>query len=264
MTFLPAATPLGDSGLRRGLAGQLVDELLGQRAVLGVVQLLADAASRPSAWPGPPPCPCTSAMALSFSSWICRRGLGLELLGLLARSWPSAPRGTSPSSAWFLRIISAASRRASAMAVFCSASSFSASARSRLADSMALVICFSRSSTRSRMGPHAFRRSTMATMMKVTSVQKMRPGRTSVKLEASEEQGSAWGSSQVLERRRQVRQEQPGPRSAKHPRRRVERGALARSWSARRMQMTSANSVAPSMSAAAMIIVVRMSPPADG
>jgi hypothetical protein len=46
---------------------------------------------------------------------------------------------------------------------------------------MALAICFSRSSTRARMGPHAFQRSTKNTRMKVMRVQKMRPERISRK-----------------------------------------------------------------------------------
>ena len=68
------------------------------------------------------------------------------------------------------------------MAVFCSPSSFSASARSRLALSMALVMLFSRPSTADSSGPHANLRRMMSTMMNVIHVQMIRPGLTSVKL----------------------------------------------------------------------------------
>ncbi len=67
------------------------------------------------------------------------------------------------------------------MAVFCSASSFSASARSRLALSMASTMAFSRPSTADSSGPQANFLSRTATMRKVIQVQMMRPGLTSVK-----------------------------------------------------------------------------------
>ncbi len=144
--------------------------------------------------------PRTSAMALVFWSSISRRAWALNSSASLRLLAISSSRYFS-TSCWFLRIISAASRRASAMAVFWSASSFSASARSRLALSMALEICFSRSSTSERMGPHAFQRSTTSTRTKVMRVQKMRPGRTSRKLAARTE-GSHGGfiGSAVKER----------------------------------------------------------------
>ena len=88
----------------------------------------------------------TSAMALAFCSWISRWAEALNSSASLRLLAISSSRNFS-TSCWLRRSISCDSRRASAMAVFCSASSFSASARSRLAASMELAICFSRSST---------------------------------------------------------------------------------------------------------------------
>src|SRR3954468_8083751 len=88
------------------------------------------------------------------------------------------------TSCWFLRKSCALSSRTRSNAAFISLLAVSAAARSRLADSMASAMLFSRVSIIWRMGPQANLPRTTRSNAKVTNVQKLRAKLTSVRLAA--------------------------------------------------------------------------------